>query len=82
MSKANQFTKCEAGNLSSGGVLAMVVTILVVAAAIPIAVTAINDSNTTGWSAGQVALWGILGLVIIALVVIAFTRGLTKGGGA
>lgn len=56
----------DMGGISMGGLMGLVILIVVAAALVPTAITSLNDTNTTGWSDGEVAIWGILGLVTIA----------------
>lgn len=81
MSKANRFSLDKEGALSPGAVIGLVVAVLVAAAAIPTAVSAIANTNTTGWGVGEIALWGIVGIVVIAVVVVALTKGVSSGKG-
>jgi len=50
---------------SIGGILGICLGCYMFAATIPGAITAINDANTTGWTAAQVAIWPIVGIVIL-----------------
>ena len=39
--------------------------IFIVAAIVPAAMTSLNSANTSGWNATQVALWGLVGVLVI-----------------
>jgi hypothetical protein len=38
-------------------------------------ITTIHNTCTSGWSTGEVAIWGVAGIVLIAMVIIAITKG-------
>ena len=48
--------------------------IYVLAAVLPGALTAFFNASTTGWDTGTVALWGIVPLVVIVAVVLAYIK--------
>lgn len=56
--------------MNIGGLIGMVILIFVAAALLPSAITEIEDANTTGWDPSAVALWGIVGIVIVAAFVV------------
>lgn len=63
--------------VSVSGLIGMVILIFVAAALLPDAITEIEDANTTGWDSSAVALWGIIGIVIVAAFIVGiwnFTR--------
>lgn len=64
--------------LSIGVIISLAVGLAVLAAAVPNAITSIETANTTGWSSGTVAIWGILGLVVVAGLLLVFVPR-TKG---
>lgn len=52
-------------------IVGIFLTIIMAAALVPSALTSFNAANTTGWSAEQLALWGVIGiLVIVAIIVV------------
>lgn len=53
-----------------GVVLAIVLTGIFVALLAPLAMNALADANTTAWTASQIALWAIIGIVIIIAIVL------------
>lgn len=67
--------------MSPGAIFAIALGALFVAALIPIAISTLNDTNTTGWSTGEVAIFGFLGLAILATVILAFLPKNTGGRG-
>lgn len=62
-------TKGRRGNtsmLSVGGLIGGIIFLYLFAQLVPGAVTQLNDANTTGWTAQQIAVYSILGLVVLA----------------
>jgi predicted membrane channel-forming protein YqfA (hemolysin III family) len=45
------------------------ITVIIVAAVIPAALTSVNNANKTGWTTTQTALWGLIGIMVIIAVV-------------
>lgn len=66
--------KNDGGMMSTGAIIGLVIGVVILAALLPTAITAINDANTTGWNATQLAIWGILGLIILAVVVMKISE--------
>lgn len=60
--------------LTVGGIVGLVIAVFVLAAILPDAITEIEGTNTTGWDASAVALWGIIGIVIVAGVVVGIWK--------
>jgi hypothetical protein len=50
-------------------VVGLFLTVVLAAALIPSALTTFNAANTSGWSAEQIALWGVIGVIIIVAVI-------------
>lgn len=46
-----------------GGILNLTLGVVVLAS---VFITTVNDQNTSGWSAAEVALWGLITLAAIA----------------
>lgn len=65
------------GNVSIGGLMGLIILIVVAAALVPTAITSLNDTNTTGWGDGEVALWGILGLITVAAIAFGIWKAAT-----
>lgn len=55
-------------------VVGLVIGIYLLAALIPSAITALNDTNTTGWTATQLAIWGVLSVIILAVVIMKISE--------
>lgn len=64
----------ERGEFDVSAVIGLVILALIAAAAIPIAITNIAAVNTDSWDTGSAALWGVLGLVIVAAVIFGFYK--------
>ena len=45
-----------------GGIMSLTLSIILIATVV---VTTVKNQNVTGWSAGEVALWGLISLVAI-----------------
>lgn len=60
------------GVMSVNTVITLVVSIYVVAALLPSAITQLVGMNTTGWGVAEIALMGLLPLLIIILVIKKF----------
>jgi hypothetical protein len=50
-------------------VVGLFLTVVLAAALIPSALTTFNAANTSGWSSEQIALWGVIGVIIIVGVI-------------
>ena len=60
---------------SPAAVIGIGIAIYVLAAIIPSAISSFFNASTVGWTASAVALWGIIPIVIIALLVFKFVPG-------
>lgn len=65
--------------VSIASLIGLVIFLFVLAAIGPDAISEVENANTTGWDASAIALWGILGTVIVAGFVVAVWKG-TSGG--
>jgi len=50
-------------------VVGLVIGVYLLAALIPSAISAINGTNTSGWTASQLAIWGVLSIIILAVII-------------
>jgi len=55
-------------------VVGLVIGIYLLAALIPSAITALNSTNTSGWTATQLAIWGVLSVIILAVVIMKISE--------
>ena len=67
----------------AGKVIEFAITIIIVAAIIPAALGAIFGTNTSTWDASTIAIWGVFGVIIVAVIVLMLynTYGQTGGRG-
>lgn len=66
--------KNDGGMMSTGAIISLVIGVIIMAALLPTAISSINDANTSGWEPTQTAIWGILGLIILAVIVMKVTE--------
>ena len=59
----------ENGDISVGAAIGLCISLVVVAAVVPTAISAIVGANTTGWDTGTVAIWGVLGIAVVGGIV-------------
>ena len=59
----------ENGNISVGAAIGLCISLVVVAAVVPTAISAIMGANTTGWDTGTIAIWGVLGIAVVGGIV-------------
>lgn len=52
----------------------LVIGIYLLAALIPSAISALNATNTTGWNATQIAIWGVLSIIILAVIIMKISE--------
>jgi hypothetical protein len=70
--KLEQMRIDEKGDMSPNAIIGLAISVIVMAAVLPSALTSLFNTSTAGWSTGAVALWTALPLVIIAAVVVAY----------
>lgn len=66
--------KNDGGMMSTSAIISLVIGVVILAALLPTAITAINGANTTGWDDTQTAIWAILGIIILAVVVMKISE--------
>ncbi len=59
----------EQAMIEAKSIIVLVIAVLIMAAVLPSALQALNGANTTGFSPAELALWGVIGVIIIAVVV-------------
>lgn len=72
IAKFEQMQSNDKGEMTPNKIIGLAISVIVMAAVLPSALTTLFDTNTTGWSTGAVALWDALPLVIIAAIVVAY----------
>ena len=55
-------------------IITLVIGIYLFSALLPSAITSLNGANTTGWTATQIAIYAVIGIVILAVVIIKITE--------
>ena len=48
---------------------------------IPVAITLINDTDTTGWGGSEILIWGLLPLIVVVGLLFMFLKKAGLGGG-
>lgn len=38
-------------------------------------ITTVHNANTTGWSTSEIAMWSVVGIVVIAMVIVYVSKG-------
>lgn len=62
--------------ITADSILGLVIVVVVAAAALPMAITTFFSANTSGWTdPATVALWGLIPMIIIAVIVLKFWKG-------
>lgn len=56
----------------------LVLGLIFVAALVPVAITYFLEANTSTWTTPMVALWGIVGIVVVVIVVYMLVDGHIK----
>lgn len=72
--KDNPTPENEMAMLEARSIVILVIAIYLLAALLPSAISALNASNTTGWTATQIAIWSVLSIVILAVIIIKLTE--------
>ena len=71
----------NAGAMSLGvaALVTFAIGLYVAAALLPGAISSVIDANTTGWAAGEVSLWNIVPLIVVAAFLILILRNAGVG---
>jgi len=59
----------EDAMLGAREIIITVIGVYVLASLLPSAVASMNAANTSGWTATQIAIWGVTSIVILAVVI-------------
>jgi hypothetical protein len=72
--KANPTPENEQAMLEAKYIVGLVIGIYLFSALLPSAITALNGANTTSWTATQIAIYSVIGIVVLAVVIIKITE--------
>jgi len=72
--KANRTPENEQAMLEAKYIITLVIGIYLFSALLPSAISALNSANTTGWTATQIAIYAVIGVVVLAVVIIKITE--------
>ena len=66
----NPTVENEQALMDAKAIVLMVIGVYLISALVPSAISAINGANTSGWTTEQIAIWGIVGILIIAIIIV------------
>ena len=69
------FSIDTASAVSGNEIVTIVIAIFILAAMLPAAISALFGANTTGWSPTTILMWGLLPVIIIAVMVLKVYKG-------
>lgn len=72
IAKLEQMQINDKGEMSPNKIIGLAISVIVMSAVLPSAITTLFGVNTSAWSAGAVALWDALPLIIISAIVLAY----------
>ncbi len=80
--KARQKFVAEMGAVGADVLVGFLVIAILASVLIPVAITTISDTDTTGWGASEILIWGLLPLIIVVGLLFMFLKraGLGSGG--
>lgn len=64
--------------LNAKTIVMFAVALVVMSAILPSAISNVEDANTTGWSTGATSMWGIIGIVAVAGIVIGIVTAFMR----
>jgi hypothetical protein len=64
----------DVAEMGSEAIIALAITVFIVAVIIPVALTQLNTANTSGMDAGQLALYGLIGTVALLAIIIGLIK--------
>lgn len=59
----------EDAMMDARAIVVLVIGVYLASALLPSAISALNGANTSGWTATQTAIWGVVSVVILAVVI-------------
>lgn len=67
--KENPTLENEKAMMDARAIVVLVIGVYLASALLPSAITALNEANTTGWTGTQAAIWGVVSVIILAVVI-------------
>ena len=64
----------EEALLEAKYIVGLVIGIYLFSALLPSAITALNGANTTGWTTTQLAIYGVISIVILAVIIMKISE--------
>lgn len=64
----------EDGILEPRFLIFLIIGIYLLAALLPSAISTLNGANTTGWTATQIAIYGVFSVIVLAVVIIKISE--------
>ena len=74
MFKANPTPENEVAMLESRSIVVLVIAIYLLAALIPAAISGLNNASTDGWNTTQIAIWGVVSIIILATIIMKISE--------
>ena len=72
--KENPTIENEQALLEAKYIVGLVIGIYLFSALLPSAISALNEANTSGWTATQVAIYGVISIVILAVIIMKISE--------
>ena len=72
--KAEPTIENEQALLEAKYIVGLVIGIYLFSALLPSAISALNEANTSGWTATQVAIYGVISIVILAVIIMKISE--------
>ena len=72
ISKLESLKDNDKAAMTPNAVIGLAISVLIVAAVLPDAISALFNVSTVGWSTGTVAIWNVLPLIIIAAIALSY----------
>lgn len=72
ITKLEKMQRDENGEMSPNKIIGLAISVIILAAVLPSALSTLFNTSTAGWSTGAVAMWDALPIIIIAAIVLAY----------
>jgi uncharacterized BrkB/YihY/UPF0761 family membrane protein len=76
-----RIVRSQVGASGTEVLIGFLVIAILASVLIPVAITTISDTDTSGWGASEVLIWGLLPLIIVVGLLFMFLRRAGLGGG-